>query len=90
MVDNFSTDSQTFTNDQGEEISVVGYPPEAIRNQMYGLQSISFAYYIALIILLTYQVTTKPRIKDSLRYLKCEKMKYWCIWGPFLVVVCLC
>ena len=32
-------------------------------------------------------MSAKPRIKDSKRHLRCEKLKYWCLWGPFLALV---
>ena len=47
-------------------------------------------YYFAFVVLLAYQLTTKPRILESLRHLRCQKLKYWLIWAPFLLLAIFC
>ena len=61
--------------------------PEIASEHIQYFQAIILAYLLAATVLFYYQVAQKKRISELETILKCERLKFILIWGPFLMLI---
>ena len=64
--------------------------PETGRELLMYIHTIYFSYFCAILILIIYHIICKPTIKASRRSYRCQKCKFVCLWGPFLLFILFC
>ena len=61
--------------------------PEVASVHIQAFQGLILVYLASVATLFIFQAIRQPKISDSVTKLRCEKLKYWLIWAPFMLFI---